>query len=163
MASRRRSTARGVTGALCLARPAMVRRRSRSDDGTAGPNRAKTNDETPTGLLCAHNRGIRSDGVMALWRYANGKVAFADYRSIGVSNEAQIGRRRAMLFKSQAQRRKFAQLLVEGKISNQTFEDWNRETGSKRLPERVSRKARPARGASSKATRSRASSRTRKR
>ena len=42
-----------------------------------------------------------------------------------------------MPFKSQAQRRKFAQLLVEGKISNQTFEEWNRETGSKRLPERV--------------------------
>ena len=42
-----------------------------------------------------------------------------------------------MPFKSQAQRRKFAQLLVEGKISNQTFEEWNRETGSKELPERV--------------------------
>ena len=45
-----------------------------------------------------------------------------------------------MPFKSQAQRRKFAQLLVEGKISNQTFEEWNRETGAKRLPERVGRK-----------------------
>ena len=45
-----------------------------------------------------------------------------------------------MPFKSQAQRRKFAQLLVEGKISNETFEEWNRETGSKKLPERVSRK-----------------------
>ena len=44
-----------------------------------------------------------------------------------------------MPFKSQAQRRKFAQLLVEGKISNQTFEEWNRETGSKKLPERVRR------------------------
>ena len=42
-----------------------------------------------------------------------------------------------MPFKSQAQRRKFAQLLVEGKISDQTFEEWNRETGSQRLPERV--------------------------
>jgi len=42
-----------------------------------------------------------------------------------------------MPFKSQAQRRKFAQLLVEGKISNQTFEEWNRETGGARLPERV--------------------------
>jgi CRISPR/Cas system-associated endonuclease Cas1 len=42
-----------------------------------------------------------------------------------------------MPFKSQAQRRKFAQLLVEGKISNQTFEEWNRETGRKKLPERV--------------------------
>lgn len=46
-----------------------------------------------------------------------------------------------MPFKSQAQRRKFAQLLVEGKISNQTFEEWNRETGAKKLPERVTRKA----------------------
>lgn len=40
-----------------------------------------------------------------------------------------------MPFKSQAQRRKFAQLLVEGKISAETFEEWNRETGSKKLPE----------------------------
>ena len=40
-----------------------------------------------------------------------------------------------MPFKSQAQRRKFAQLLVEGKISGDTFEEWNRETGSKKLPE----------------------------
>jgi len=47
-----------------------------------------------------------------------------------------------MPFKSQAQRRKFAQLLVEGKISNQTFEEWNRETGSAQLPERVKPKAR---------------------
>jgi hypothetical protein len=46
-----------------------------------------------------------------------------------------------MPFKSQAQRRKFAQLLVEGKISNETFEEWNRETGGKKLPERVTRTA----------------------
>ena len=45
-----------------------------------------------------------------------------------------------MPFKSQAQRRKFAQLLVEGKISNKTFEEWNRETGGKKLPERVKHK-----------------------
>jgi hypothetical protein len=48
-----------------------------------------------------------------------------------------------MPFKSQAQRRKFAQLLVEGKISNETFEEWNRETGSAKLPERVKPKGRP--------------------
>ena len=42
-----------------------------------------------------------------------------------------------MPFKSQAQRRKFAQLLVEGKISGETFEEWNRETGARKLPERV--------------------------
>jgi hypothetical protein len=47
-----------------------------------------------------------------------------------------------MPFKSQAQRRKFAQLLVEGKISNQTFEEWNRETGGKVLPERIAKKTR---------------------
>jgi CRISPR/Cas system-associated endonuclease Cas1 len=47
-----------------------------------------------------------------------------------------------MPFKSQAQRRKFAQLLVEGKISNETFEEWNRETGGRRLPERVKRQSR---------------------
>jgi hypothetical protein len=31
---------------------------------------------------------------------------------------------------------------VEGKISPETYEEWNRETGGKQLPERV-RKARP--------------------
>ena len=46
-----------------------------------------------------------------------------------------------MPFKSQAQRRKFAQLLVEGKISPKTFEEWNRETGGRRLPERAKRKS----------------------
>ena len=42
-----------------------------------------------------------------------------------------------MPFKSKAQRRKFAQLLVEGKIKPETFEEWNRETGYRELPERV--------------------------
>jgi hypothetical protein len=39
--------------------------------------------------------------------------------------------------KSKAQRRKFAELLVEGKISAETFEKWNREAGKAELPERV--------------------------
>jgi hypothetical protein len=47
-----------------------------------------------------------------------------------------------MPFKSQAQRRKFAELLVQGKISNETFEEWNRETGGKKLPERAKPKKR---------------------
>lgn len=51
-----------------------------------------------------------------------------------------------MPFKSQAQRRKFAQLLVEGKISNDTFEEWNRETGGKKLPEHVGGTAKKSRG-----------------
>ena len=45
-----------------------------------------------------------------------------------------------MPFKSQAQRRKFAELLVKGEISKETFEEWNRETGRAALPERVGRK-----------------------
>ena len=45
-----------------------------------------------------------------------------------------------MPFEIQAQRRKFVQLLVEGKISPQTYEEWNRETGSKRLPEHAKTK-----------------------
>jgi hypothetical protein len=44
-----------------------------------------------------------------------------------------------MPFKSKAQRRKFAELLVKGEISPETFEEWNRETGGKELPERVKR------------------------
>ena len=43
----------------------------------------------------------------------------------------------SMPFKSQAQRRKFAQLLVQGKITPETFEEWNRETGGKKLPDHV--------------------------
>jgi hypothetical protein len=50
-----------------------------------------------------------------------------------------------MPFKSQAQRRKFAQLLVEGKISAETFEEWNRETGARKLPEHAARKSRAKR------------------
>ncbi len=45
-----------------------------------------------------------------------------------------------MPFKSKAQRRKFAELLVTGKISNETFEEWNRSTGAVTLPERVKSK-----------------------
>jgi hypothetical protein len=47
-------------------------------------------------------------------------------------------------FKSKAQRRKFAELLIEGRITPEQFEEWNVETGSKKLPERVSKKT-PAR------------------
>ena len=46
-----------------------------------------------------------------------------------------------MPFKSKAQRRKFAALLVTGKISPETYEEWNRSTGRKELPERVKPKA----------------------
>ncbi len=42
-----------------------------------------------------------------------------------------------MPFKSKAQRRKFAELLVNGDISEETYEEWNRSTGSAQLPERL--------------------------
>lgn len=42
-----------------------------------------------------------------------------------------------MPIKSKAQRRKFAELLVNGKITDQQYEEWNRSTGKKELPERI--------------------------
>ena len=45
-----------------------------------------------------------------------------------------------MPIKSQAQRRKFAELLVEGKIKPEVYERWNREAGDAHLPERVTPK-----------------------
>jgi hypothetical protein len=42
-----------------------------------------------------------------------------------------------MPFKSKAQRRKFAELLVTGKITPEAYERWNKETGGAELPERV--------------------------
>jgi hypothetical protein len=42
--------------------------------------------------------------------------------------------------KSKAQRRKFAELLVKGKIDRKAFERWNRGAGSRALPEHVKRK-----------------------
>jgi len=47
-----------------------------------------------------------------------------------------------MAVKSKAQRRKFAQLLVEGRIKPDVYERWNREAGKKKLPERVRKKKR---------------------
>jgi len=65
-------------------------------------------------------------------------------------------------FKSQAQRRKFAELLVKGEISKETYEEWNRETGGKKLPERVKPKAKATTKSKSK-TSSRGRGKTRKR
>ena len=59
-----------------------------------------------------------------------------------------------MPIKSQAQRRKFAQLLVEGKISQEVFERWNREAGSAELPEHVKRKGKKKTAKKNKARRS---------
>jgi hypothetical protein len=46
-----------------------------------------------------------------------------------------------MPIKSKAQRRKFAELLVKGEISAETFEEWNRAAGNAELPERLHPKA----------------------
>jgi hypothetical protein len=56
-----------------------------------------------------------------------------------------------MPIKSKAQRRKFAELLVEGKITPETFEEWNRGAGSKELPERLHPERKPKRKAVKKA------------
>jgi hypothetical protein len=64
-----------------------------------------------------------------------------------------------MPFKSKAQRRKFAALLVEGKISPETYEEWNRETGGKLLPERVKKKKKTAASRKRKTTRRKAKKR----
>ena len=57
-----------------------------------------------------------------------------------------------MPFKSKAQRRKFAQLLVEGKITDEQYEEWNRSTGKKVLPERLHPKAASKKKSSRKTT-----------
>lgn len=49
-----------------------------------------------------------------------------------------------MPFKSKAQRRKFAELLVKGEITPEAYERWNKETGSSELPERVKPKRKSA-------------------
>lgn len=64
-----------------------------------------------------------------------------------------------MPFKSKAQRRKFAELLVKGEISPETFEEWNRETGRAKLPERVQPKAKTKSRRKAKAKRARPSKR----
>lgn len=45
----------------------------------------------------------------------------------------------------ETQRRKFAELLVAGKIDRDAFERWNRDAGSRELPEHVRDKRRKRR------------------
>jgi len=60
-----------------------------------------------------------------------------------------------MAVKSKAQRRKFAQLLVEGKIRPDVYERWNREAAGKDLPERAG-KQRKRKSKKRKSTKARA-------
>lgn len=45
-------------------------------------------------------------------------------------------RGKEMPFKSEAQRRKFAEMVKQGKITQKTFDEWNEATPKKKLPER---------------------------
>ena len=65
-----------------------------------------------------------------------------------------------MPFKSKAQRRKFAELLVKGEISPETYEEWNRETGRAKLPERVTHKSTRKKSSARKSRKSRKTSTT---
>ena len=70
-----------------------------------------------------------------------------------------------MPIKSQAQRRKFAELLVTGKISNEVYERWNRGAGGKELPEHVKPKAKskPKKRTSTRKTTGKSRGKTKKR
>lgn len=45
-----------------------------------------------------------------------------------------------MPFKSEAQRRKFGELVQQGKMSQKTFDEWNKDTPPN-IPKRVSKKS----------------------
>ena len=57
-----------------------------------------------------------------------------------------------MPFKSKAQRRKFAELLVSGKITDEAYERWNQTTGRRELPERLHPEAKSAKRTTAKRT-----------
>jgi hypothetical protein len=59
-------------------------------------------------------------------------------------------RKRKGRIKSKAQRRKFAELLVQGEIKPEVYERWNRAAGGKELPERVRKKRQKGRQKSKK-------------
>lgn len=47
-----------------------------------------------------------------------------------------------MPFKSDSQRKKFGEMVKQGKISQQVFDEWNSETPAN-IPDRLNTKARP--------------------
>lgn len=42
-----------------------------------------------------------------------------------------------MPFQSEAQRRKFAEMVKQGKMPQKTFDEWNKATPRGKLPERI--------------------------
>jgi hypothetical protein len=59
--------------------------------------------------------------------------------------------------KSKAQRRKFAELLVAGKIDKDVYERWNRGAGSRALPEHAGDKRKRRQKKSKRQTRRKSS------
>lgn len=45
-----------------------------------------------------------------------------------------------MPFKSESQRRKFAEMVKQGKLKQSEFDKWNSETPAGKLPERIGQK-----------------------
>jgi hypothetical protein len=62
-------------------------------------------------------------------------------------------RKRKGRIKSKAQRRKFAELLVQGEIKPEVYERWNRAAGGKELPERVHKETAESKAEIQEATR----------
>lgn len=54
-----------------------------------------------------------------------------------------------MPFKSEAQRRKFGEMVAQGQISQSVFDEWNADT-PENLPERIAPKKKPAAAARTK-------------
>jgi hypothetical protein len=109
--------------------------RSKNHFGDHGEANEGDNRSLVSNIQC--DRGFESSAE----RFASALEGVAE--NTPASGSRSESRTFNMPFKSKAQRRKFAQLLVDGKISDETYEEWNRSTGTKELPERVVRKAAP--------------------
>jgi hypothetical protein len=53
------------------------------------------------------------------------------------------GMRYSLPFKSRAQLKKFAEMVKQGKLSQATFDEWNKDTQHHKLPERIHKKKEP--------------------
>ena len=111
------------SASLIKGRSDVIVRDGAVDEAAAHRNRLSEHDVLEDVRLNGNVGDIRDVSLAVLER--NGHLSVVRGHAGRLSNPEG-----AMPFKSQAQRRKFAELLVEGKISKQTFEEWNRETGA---------------------------------
>src|SRR5688500_17658368 len=87
---------------------------------------------------CSRNSALRRPGAPP----STGSIRSSSKRA----GDRPAGQRGAgMRFKSKAQRRKFAERLVKGEITPETYEERNPETGRKEFTERVNRAKKKAR------------------